>query len=251
KDFPLQLPAIPGKDLSGTVRAVGNEVRNFAPGDRVIAMTEATYAELVAVPASSLTRLPDGLDPVDAAALPLACLTGEQLVRLHTRAEAGQFILVTGALGSVGRAAVHAAKATGARLIAGVRGRQAAEAEALDVFRVLALDDDAAIADLEPLDGVADTLGGEVAATLIARVRKGGRFGYASVLPEGLAARHPGIEIGRVFARPDPERLRGFAEDARDNRFVLPVSRRLPLGEAREAHDAMEKGGGGKIVLTV
>lgn len=249
KDFPLQLPAILGKDVSGIVRAVGSDVRGFSAGDRVIALADASYAELVAVPAAAVTLLPDGVDPIDAAALPLAVATGDQLVRLATQAEAGQIILVSGALGSVGRAAVHAAKKVGAKVIAGVRGSQLAEAERLDLERTLAIDDDDAIARLEQVDGVADTVGGATAAKLLAKVRRGGRFGYASVLPED-AAQDPSVTVTRVFASADPATLRAFAEDVCDGTFVLPVSRRLPLGEAAAAHARLEQGGGGKVVLT-
>ena len=62
KDFPLKLPAILGKDVSGVVRAVGRDIRTFKPGDRVLATTNATYAELVAVEGSILTHLPEGLN---------------------------------------------------------------------------------------------------------------------------------------------------------------------------------------------
>ena len=251
KDFPLKLPAILGKDVSGVVRAVGSEVRTFRPGDRVIAMAEATYAQGVALPAAIANHLPDGVDLVDAAAIPLVALTGEQLIRLATQATAGQTILVTGALGSVGRAAVHAARKLGAKVIAGVRARQLAEAECLGVSSTLALDDEDAIARLEVVDGVADTVGGETAARLFAKVKDGGRFGYASVLPDGVAAKYPVVAVSRVFARPDPSKVRGFADDIRDNKFVLPISQRLPLHDATSAHSILEKGGGGKIVLTI
>lgn len=250
KDFPLTLPAILGKDVSGVVKAVGSDVRTFKPGDRVLAMTEATYAELVAVPEALLTHLPDGLDPVDAAAIPLVSLTGDQLVRLATRAEKDQTILVSGALGSVGRAAVHSAKKLGARVIAGVRARQIEEAQSLGVSSIVALDDDAALAGLAMVDGVADTVGGEVAAKLLRKVKQGGRFGYASVLPEG-AAHEASVTVTRVFAKPDAAKLREFADDVRDGTFVLPISGRLALSEAAVAHERLEKGGGGKIVLTV
>src|SRR3982750_1168270 len=70
KDFPLKLPAILGRDVSGVVVAVGSEVRNFKPGDNVIAMADATYAQFVAVPDAIVTHLPDGVDPIDAAAIP-------------------------------------------------------------------------------------------------------------------------------------------------------------------------------------
>jgi len=250
KDFPLDLPAILGRDVSGVVKGVGSEVRTFKPGDHVIAMANATYAELVAVPEALVNHLPDGIDPIDAAAIPLVVLTGDQLVRLATQAKAGQTILVSGALGSVGRAAVHTAKKLGAKVIVGVRARQFAEAEALGGDAVLAIDDDVAIAKLEPVDGVADTVGGETGAKLLARVRPGGRFGYASVLPDD-AAKKASVEIKRVFAQPDPAKLREFADDIRDRKFVLPVSQRLPLSETATAHALLEKGGHGKIVLTL
>ena len=78
KNFPLKLPAILGRDVSGVVRSVGSDVRGFKPGDHVIALADATYAQFVAVPGAQATHLPDGLDPTDAAALPLVVLTGEQ-----------------------------------------------------------------------------------------------------------------------------------------------------------------------------
>lgn len=250
KDFLLELPAILGRDVSGVVTAVGREVQNFKPGDRVIAIADATYAELVAVREAVVTHLPDGVDPVEAAAIPLASLTGDQLVRVATRAAAGQTILVSGALGSVGRAAVHTAMKLGARVIAGVRSRQLIEAESLGAHSAVALDDDDAIARLEAVDGVADTVGGETAAKLLGKVRAGGHFGFASVLPEG-AAKAASVEVSRVFARPDAATLRNFAVDMRDGKFVLPISRRMPLRDVGAAHEQLEKGGGGKIVLTI
>ncbi len=249
KDFPLELPAILGKDVSGVVLAVGREVRNIKPGDHVMALADATYAEMVAVPAGLVTHIPHGVDPVSAAALPLVSLTGDQLVRHATRATAGQAILVTGALGSVGRAAVHAAKKLGAKVIVGVRGRQLADAEMLGADGAVALDDDDAIGRLEAVDGVADTVGGSIAAKLLSKVRAGGRFGYASVLPED-AAKDGTVEVSRVFARPDPSKLRGFADDLRDGKFILPVSRIMGLQDVAAAHTLLVKGGGGKIVLT-
>ena len=251
KDFPLEFPAILGKDVSGTVRAVGSDVRNFKIGDRVIAFADATYAQYVAVASASVTHLPDGLDLIDAAAIPLVSLTGEQLVRLTTRAAAGQTILVTGALGSVGRAAVHTAKKLGAKVVAGVRAHQLEEVRSLDVFQTLALDDDAAIAQLGPVDGVADTVGNEIAGKLLGKVRAGGRFGYASVLPNDAAARNPHVEVARVLAKPDPSKLREFADDVRDGKFILPISQRLPLSDVGAAHEQAQKGGAGKIVLVI
>jgi NADPH:quinone reductase-like Zn-dependent oxidoreductase len=249
KDFPLSFPAILGRDVSGTVRAVGTNVKHFKAGDRVLALTYATYAELVAVDDSDVAHLPDGLDLADAAAIPLIALTGDQLVRLAANVKKGQVVLISGALGSVGRAAVHTAKKIGALVVAAVRGRELEEARSLGVSDVLAVDDDKAIESFRLVDAIADTVGGEVAAKLIAKVKQGGSFGYASVLPQGAAAQNPTMKIARVSTRPDPSKLGEFADDVRDGKFVLPIGRRMPLRDAAEAHVLGEKGGIGKILL--
>ena len=249
KNYPLSLPAILGRDVSGIVRAVGANVKHFKPGDRVLALSNKTYAELVAVDDSDVTHLPDGVNLADAAAIPLISLTGDQLVRLATNVKKGQVVLITGALGSVGRAAVHTAKKIGAEVIAGVRGKELDDARSLGVSDVLAIDDDQAIENSRLVDAIADTVGGEVAAKLIARVKQGGSFGYTAVLPESAAARNPTVKIARVGARPDASKVREFADDVRDGKFVLPIGRRLPLRDAGEAHVLGEKGGIGKILL--
>ena len=249
KIFPVSFPAILGRDVSGVVRAVGANVRNFKPGDRVLALSNATYAELVAVEDSNVTHLPDGVDLANAAAIPLISLTGDQLVRLATNVKKGQVVLITGALGSVGRAAVHSAKKIGAQVIAGVRAKELNDARSLGVSDVLAIDDDKTIEKFRLVDAIADTVGGAVAAKLIAKVKQNGSFGYASVLPEGAAAQNPTVKITRVRAQPDPSKVREFADDVRDGKFVLPIGRRMPLHDAAEAHVLGEKGGVGKILL--
>jgi NADPH:quinone reductase-like Zn-dependent oxidoreductase len=249
KDFPLSFPAILGRDVSGVVRAVGANVKHFKPGDRVLAFSNSTYAELVAVNDSDVTHLPDGVDLADAAAIPLISLTGDQLVRVATNVKKGQVVLITGALGSVGRAAVHTAKKIGAQVIAGVRGKDLDGARSLGVSDLLAIDDDKAIEKFRLVDAIADTVGGDVAAKLIAKVKQNGFFGYASMLPESAAALNSTVKIARVGARPDASKVREFADDMRDGKFVLPIGRRMPLRDAAEAHVLGEKGGIGKILL--
>ena len=249
KIFPLTFPAILGRDVSGIVRQVGANVKHFKPGDRVLALSNKTYAELVAVDDSQVTHLPDGVDLADAAAIPLISLTGDQLVRVATNVKKDQVVLITGALGGVGRAAVHSAKKIGAQVIAGVRAKELEDARSLGVSGVLAIDDDQAIQNFSLVDAIADTVGGDVAAKLIAKVKHGGSFGYTAMLPESAAATNPTVKITRVFAQPDPSKVREFADDVRDGKFVLPIGRRMPLRDAAEAHVLGEKGGIGKILL--
>ena len=251
KDSPLSFPAILGRDVSGVVRAVGASVKHFKAGDRVLALSWATYAELVAVDDSDVTHLPHGVDLADAAAIPLAALTGDQLVRLATNVQEGQVVLITGALGSVGRAAVHTAKKIGAQVIAGVRRKELDDARSLGVSDVLAIDDDDAIGTFRLVDAIADTVGGEVAVKLVAKVKQNGSFGYTTVLPENAAAQNLTVKITRVWAKADPSKVREFADDVRDGKFILPIGRRMPLRDAAEAHVLGEKGGIGKILLLV
>ena len=92
-------------------------------------------------------------------------------------------------------------------------------------------------------------MGGETAAKLFGRVRDGGNFGYASVVPAGLSEVNPTVTITRVFTRPDASKVREFADDVRDGKFILPIGRRMPLRDAGAAQALAERGGAGKIVL--
>jgi len=248
--IPIEFPYILGCDLAGTVRAVGEGVAGFEPGDQVMAMTLHTYAELCIVKAGELVKIPDGLEMTTAATLPLVNITGDQLVCLGAKVQPGQTVLITGALGAVGRSAVFAAAEIGARVIAGVRGKRLDAARQLPgVTEAIAVDDDADIDKLPQLDCVADTLGGELVGKLIAKVKPGGTFGcFPSTLQDG--ALYPAIHINSVFAKADAATTRHYAEAVRDGKLTIPVDRILPLAEAAEAQAAAEKGGVAKIVLT-
>ncbi|NYF91864.1 NADP-dependent oxidoreductase [Tunturiibacter empetritectus] len=246
--FPLELPAIIGRDLSGIVRETGEGVSGFAAGDKVMAFATKTYAELVVVKATDLALVPEKLDLVHAAALPLVTLTGEQLITRGTKIHSGQTVLVAGAVGSVGRSAVWAAKKAGAVVFAGVRKSQLKEAETLKADHVIALDDPAAMKKLGFIDAVADIVGGETANQLLAKVKQGGVF--ASVLgPPSDAKLHPTVKVEIIRSEPDPKVLITMAEELVAGRFAVPIDRMVPLSEAGDAQAASAKGGIGKILL--
>jgi NADPH:quinone reductase-like Zn-dependent oxidoreductase len=246
--WPLELPTVLGRDISGTVREVGAGVSGFKPGDKVMAVGNRAYAELAVVAAKDLAFVPDKLDLVKAAALPLVTLTGEQLISRGTKIQSGQTVLVTGAVGNVGRSAVWTAKKAGAVVIAGVKKAQVKAAAALGADQVLALDDAAAMEKLGFIDAVADTVGGETAERLLGKVKQGGVF--ASVLgPPGNAKMHPTVRIEAIQSSPDARTLRTMAEDVVAGRLVIPIDRMVPLAEAAAAHAAAEKGGIGKVLL--
>lgn len=247
--FPVEFPGILGRDVSGVVREIGEGVTGFEPGDRVFALANKTYAELCVVKADELAKVPEGIELVHAAALPLVTLTGDQLIRIGTGIQAGQTVLVTGALGGVGRSAVYVAKQAGAKVIAGVRAKQVEEAKSVGADEVLAIDDDKAIERLGLLDAIADTVNHETAEKLIGKVVPGGVF--ASVLgPPANAALHPKVKVAPVRCTPDPRRMVELAEAVRDKRFTIPIDRMIPLEDAAEGQRAAEKGGIGKVILT-
>ena len=248
KDFyPMTFPGLIGVDISGTVVKVGPGVEGFSIGDQVFAMADNTYAELCVVNAAVLAKIPKGLDLIQAAALPLVTTTGNQLLSA-TGITAGQTVMVIGAVGNVGRSAVFTAKERGATVIAGVLKRQMDVAKTVGADQVVATDDDSAIANLLPLDAVADTVGGRTAETLIAKVKPGGVFASVSGAPQN-AAKYPSVKVVPIFSKFDRKTLVFMAEAVRDGKLVIPISLRLPLSEAAEAHAAAEKGGVGKILL--
>src|SRR6202035_2939509 len=160
-----------GVDFSGEVITVSAGVKGFSIGERVFGMADKTYAELCVVKAASVAKIPEGFDAVEAAALPLVTTTGSQLITVGTDIRSGQTVLVTGAAGNVGRSAVFTAKERGAKVIAGVLRRQVEEAAALGTDYVVATDEEKTMANMPPLDAVADTLNGATAEKMLSKVK--------------------------------------------------------------------------------
>lgn len=245
--MPLKLPTVLGRDVAGEVIALGPGAGKFKIGDKVMGVVNGSYAEYVAAPAGNLTPIPPGLDPRTAGVLPLVLLTGAQLVEKGVQPRSGETLLVTGAAGSVGRAAAFVAKQHGAKVIAGVRASQKDEARSVACDSIAAIDDGNEIAKLPELDAIADTINGQTIAKLIPKLKKSGRL--ASVLGKPEAAVKAGIDVRDVVSQPDPDRLYQLAEAVRDGRLIVPIAESVPLREIRHAQAAAEKDGHGKIAV--
>ncbi len=246
--MPVEFPAILGRDLSGEVVEAGRAVAGFRKGMRVMGLANGTYAEYTVAKADVLAPIPEALSYEQAAALPLVTLTGAQLIERAVKPAPGWKVLITGALGSVGRSAVHVARQHGVHVIAGVRSSEKQKAEELLADTVVALDDDQDSAALVELDAIADTVGGPTIQSLLKRIRAGGVLG--SVLGKPPGADQYDIRVEAFMAEPDASRLYQLADDVTRGQFSIPVARTMKLSEIQEAHRLAEKGGtGGKIIV--
>jgi NADPH:quinone reductase-like Zn-dependent oxidoreductase len=126
---------IPGRDVAGTVVALGESVDTLAVGDEVFGVGGGTFAEYAVAPAAKLVARPSSMAPEAAAALSISGLTALQAVRDHARVEPGERVLVIGASGGVGSYLLQVLRAKGAHVTAVCRGERA------DVVRRLGADD--------------------------------------------------------------------------------------------------------------
>ncbi|HTU81737.1 MAG TPA: NADP-dependent oxidoreductase [Candidatus Acidoferrales bacterium] len=247
--YPLRFPAIIGLDVSGTVVAMGDGVNGLRIGDRVCGWSYHTYAELVADKATLFAKVPETMDLVDAAAIPLVGVTGSQLVKVAGELQSGQTVLVSGAAGAVGRCAVYMAKVMAAHVIAGVLRSQLDQAESIGADETVALDDAAAFAAIPQVDVVANALRGKAATALLAKVKDGGTFASVTGAPDG-SEDYPKVRVVPFRSQQDREGVAFIADAVNAGKMTIPIGRREELKNAGAAQAAFAKGGIGKVLLT-
>jgi len=128
---------IPGLDVAGTVVALGTGTRGLAVGDEVFGTAHGSFAEYAVADASALARIPNGVDMISAAALPVSGLAALEAVRDHGAVAAGQKVLVLGASGGVGSYAVQIAAAAGAEVTGVASAAKADFVRSLGARRVI------------------------------------------------------------------------------------------------------------------
>ncbi|MCC6829756.1 MAG: zinc-binding dehydrogenase [Thermoleophilia bacterium] len=282
-------PFTPGCDVVGVVDAVGPGVAGVRRGDRVAALTYhppvfGGYAEVVCLPAESVVAVPAGLDPAAVVSLVLNYVTAYQLLRRRARVRRGERLLVHGAAGGVGTAAMQLGRlfglerygtcsAAGARVVADLGGTPIDFRTEDFVRRLRALPGGG-------VDVVLDGIGGPVSVRSYRVLRRGGRlvlFGHRSTLVDGrrsarrLAAFYAGgatavlanlLPGGRrvltyriaILRDRHPDWFRadlGVLLDLLAQGEIAPlIAERIPLAEARRAHERLGEGGvTGKLIL--
>lgn len=249
--IPIQLPHIPGYDVSGTVDAVGEGVDDVTVGDRVIAFLpmdrDGGAAEYVIAPAEAVVAAPTTIPLADAAALPSVALTAWQALFDEGRLEAGQRLLVVGAGGVVGKYAVALAKRAGAHVIATASPRSEADVRAAGadevVDRTAGGPLDAVTEQVDVLLNLAPIEPSEFEA-LVALVRDGGVVVSTTAFMATPSDESRGVRGATVFVLPNRERLASLVAlvDAGDLR--VEVTRRIPLAELPALH---AEGAAGRI----
>ncbi len=271
--FKPPLPFSPGSELSGVVKEVGDGVTGFKAGDQVIAFTTyGAFAEEVKTDASRLVPMPQGMDYPQAAAFLLTYATSDHALRDRGALRAGETLLVLGAAGGVGLAAIEIGKALGARVIA-----CASSEDKLAVCREHGADatinyasEDLrdrvkALTDGRGVDAVYDPVGGPYSEPAFRSLAWRGRLlvvGFAAgdipKLPLNLALLKGASVVGVFwgdFARREPEALaesvRQLARWYAEGKLRPHVSQILPLARAADALKLMAaRQVKGKIVLT-
>jgi NADPH2:quinone reductase len=272
--FKPPLPFSPGSELAGVVKEIGEGVKNEKPGDKVIAFTTfGAFAEEVKTESGRLLPMPEGMSYAEAASFVLTYGTTDHALRDRGKLQAGETLLVLGAAGGVGVAALEIGKALGARVIA-----CASSDEKLAVCRQHGADEtiNYASEDLRErikaltggkgVDVIYDAVGGQYTEPAFRSIAWRGRhlvIGFAAgdipKLPLNLALLKGAAVVGVFwgdFTRREPKL---FAESAgqlarwyREGKLKPHVSATFPLAQAADAMNLLaSRKAKGKVVVTI
>jgi NADPH2:quinone reductase len=267
----VPVPFTPGSEFAGTVVAVGPGVDALAVGDPVMGATlVGAFAERLAVPAQVLRPVAAGIDLGRAAAFGVAHLTAYHALRTVARVEPGEWVVVLGAAGGVGLAAVELGRVLGARVLAAASSPEKLAAcrekgaEALVDYSTEDLKARVKEVTGGAADVVIDPVGGPYAEAALRALRWGGRFvsvGFASgeipriplnlVLLKGVVVTGFTMEgLGRYQAADVTRDVAEVAELLDSGRVVPHVGARYPLEEAgRALLDLAERRAVGKVLV--
>jgi NADPH:quinone reductase len=258
-----RFPVVLGAGGSGTVAAVGSQVRRFREGDQVYAYAwnyprAGFYAEYVVVPEkSSAAPVPSPLDLEHAGAVPIAGITALQGIDDTLHVKKDERVIVYGASGGVGVFALQFAKLRGARVLATASGP-----DGIALVRKLGADlavdgRDGDIARAaqefapEGIDAILALAGGETLERCIDALRKGGRLAYPNgIEPEPKHRR--GIKTKSYDGTPGREAFEHLGRAVEAARLRVPIAAEFALADAVRAHERLAQGHIlGKIVLRV
>jgi NADPH:quinone reductase-like Zn-dependent oxidoreductase len=254
-DLGIRPPIALGVEVAGLVAAVGDQVAEVKPGDRVTAHSaplrvQGTWAEQHVAAAGHVAVLPPGVPFDAAAALPVPALTADQVITDALAVQGGQTVLVNGAGGVTGGMIVQLAVYRGATVIATAGADSAGRVAALGAGTVLDYHQPDWPEQVRALTG-----GGVDAAANAARgdsveaaraVRDGGRLATITADPP---AESRGITVRAVQVVPDGRRLHGLSQLLAQGVLTVQAGRGFPLGRAAQALAEARRGAHGSAVV--
>ena len=250
------MPMTLGFDVSGTIEAVGNDVKTFKEGDEVYARPDlnrdGAYAEYVTMQANKVGFKPKSIDHDKAAAVPLVALTAWQGIFDHGKLKANQRILIHAAAGGVGTFAVQLAKWKGAYVIG------TASEDNIEFLKELGADE---VIDykkqkfeevVKDIDVVFDLIGGDTQKNSVKVLKEGGILVSTLGIADNNLLAQKNIHGEAYMAQSTPDQLNQIAQLIDEGKLKPVIAKVLPLEQAAEMQKESEAGHvRGKIVLKV
>jgi NADPH:quinone reductase-like Zn-dependent oxidoreductase len=251
KDYmPVQLPSVPGIDVSGTIEELGPEVKTLKKGQAVFGVAKGAYAEYAIASANDVTAKPDKLSFELAATLPVGALTGWKAVE-DAGIKAGQTVVVQAAAGGVGLFAVQFARTKGARVIGTASAANLEFVKSLGAEKSVDYTKGLLETEIKDADVVIDTVGAETLEKSYRLLKKGGVLVTVAGQISEEKAKEYGVKALRSGRGPT-ENLKMIGEMAAAKTLRAEVGKVFPLAEAGAAQDLSQtRHGRGRIVLRV
>jgi NADPH:quinone reductase-like Zn-dependent oxidoreductase len=246
---------IPGFDAAGVIDSVGPGVTAFKPGIAVLAQASGSYAEYALANVDDTIPKPKRFTFEQAAGVPIAGIAGYRAIE-EAKVQPGQRIVIIGAAGGTGEAAVQVAKTHGARIIAVGHSSQQAFLKSLGVDEFIAFDQEDVAAKVQNVDAAINLVDGQATAAL-SYVRRGGHLTSIAGSPGEERAAAAGVSLvviaaGTYHGISNGDALRALGALAAKGRYKVTVSTALPLAEAAKAQALGRAGQAiGKTVLVV
>jgi NADPH:quinone reductase-like Zn-dependent oxidoreductase len=253
-----------GADFSGTVEAVGRNVRDLAPGDAVFGTRTGSFAEFIVAAEARLARKPENLTFEQAAAMPVAGVTALQALRDSAKVRAGQRVLINGASGGVGTFAVQIAKSLGAHVTGVCSGRNVELVRSIGADEVIDYTRDDFTRGTQRYDAIIDMVGNHSLSKYRRVLQPNGRYVMVGgpkgkwiapidrVLWMAIYSRFVSQKMGMMLARTSKADFEALAQLAREGKLVPVIDRRYTLAEVPEAMRYLETGRArGKVIIAI
>ena len=239
-----EMPYIPGRDFSGVVSALGNGVKEFAPGDAVFGVCdvgqEGAYAEKIAIRSAIVARKPERLSHVECAALALIGLTALCAIEDTLELKAGEKILIHGGAGGVAGFAIQLAKHIGAHVITTASAANHDYVRRLGADEVIDYRSQDFTKRVSGCDALFDTVGGDVATRSFTVLKPGGRAAF--IASGNTAPPSPRSDVASLRPKVGRDRphLERVAALVTSGAVRVPDITPYPLAQAAEAHRVSE-----------